>query len=990
MKLKKQVTVCGAAIFCVAVFSLYLMLDRVQHDPARPHSGGGGNFPRSQISVLQNRIEQLEQLLEENHEIIVHIKDSVLELTANAEGQPVVLPFHMPNGSWMLPPESRPSFYSVASQDCHFALGSKAPKTDLQMLAVSELLPYDNQDGGVWKQGFDITYDPNEWDTEQLQVFVVPHSHNDPGWIKTFDKYYYDQTQHILNSMVVKLQEDSRRRFIWSEISFFSKWWDNISAQKRAAVRRLVGNGQLEMATGGWVMPDEANSHYFAMIDQLIEGHQWLEKNVGEFRGLGGEGPKLQLAFSDADSSTGILCHMMPFYSYDAPHRVALTPRSASLGFQLPGGRIQLPWKCHPRPSTELPAWLRGGTPRYGASASPGGTTQDVSPGCLWALLLLDQYRKKSKLYRSKVLLVPLGDDFRYDKPQEWDAQFLNYQRLFDYLNAHPDLHVQAQFGTLSDYFDALYKRVGIVPGMRPPGFPVLSGDFFSYADREDHYWTGYYTSRPFYKSMGRVLEAHLRSAEILYSLAVSHARHAGMDSKYPLSDYATLTDARRNLGLFQHHDAITGTAKEAVVVDYGVRLLHSLANLKRVIINAAHYLVLGDKETYHYDLAAPFLGPDETRLNQDSLPEKTVIKLDTTPRFVVVFNPLEQERLSVVSFLVNTPRIRVTNEEGQPLAAQLSAWWSSATDMAPDVYQASIMIRLQPLGLAVLQVSKSFDNHSTLKSSVRLFLHGRDLPVRKQKAFPARIIPAATEDFCLENQQMRACFLGPSGLLKSVHYAGEDHERQLQNQFLVYGTRSTKDKSGAYLFLPDGEAKPYVPKDPPVIRVTEGPFFSEVAVYYQNIQEVVRLYNVPGVDGLSLEISCLVDIRDYVNKELALRFSTDIDSGGTFFTDLNGFQIQPRQYLKKLPLQANFYPMPVMAYIQDPQSRLTLQTAQALGVSSLSSGQLEVILDRRLMQDDNRGLGQGLKDNKRTCHHFRLLLERRSATPKVGGFNLW
>lgn len=49
---------------------------------------------------------------------------------------------------------------------------------------------------------------------------------------------------------------------------------------------------------------------------------------------------------------------------------------------------------------------------------------------------------------------------------------------------------------------------------------------------------------------------------------------------------------------------------------------------------------------------------------------------------------------------------------------------------------------------------------------------------------------------------------------------------------------------------------------------------------------------------------------------------------------------MQPRRYLKKLPLQANFYPMPVMAYIQDAQNRLTLHTAQALGVSSLRDGE--------------------------------------------------
>uniref|UniRef100_A0A4W6EGH1 Alpha-mannosidase n=1 Tax=Lates calcarifer TaxID=8187 RepID=A0A4W6EGH1_LATCA len=1006
MKLRKQVTVCGGAIFCVAVFSLYLMLDRVQHDPARRQNGG--NFPRSQISVLQNRIEQLEQLLEENHQIISHIKDSVMELTDTGAVSPSGhLPFRSANGSWVLPFDGRPTFLAVKPQDCQFAVGSHG-QADVQMLDVYSLLKFDNPDGGVWKQGFDITYDPDEWDNEPLQVFVVPHSHNDPGWIKTFDKYFTDQTQHILNNMVVKLPEDPRRKFIWSEISFFSKWWETADIHKQEAVRKLIHAGQLEIVTGGWVMTDEANVHYFAMIDQLIEGHQWLERNLGvtprsgwavDPFGHSATMPYLlkkanltsmliqrvhysikkhfastrSLEFMwrqawDTGSSTDIFCHMMPFYSYDVPHTCGPDPKiCCQFDFKrLPGGRINCPWKVPPKTVVEANVAER-------------------------AHLLLDQYRKKSKLYRSKVLLVPLGDDFRYDKALEWDQQYINYQKLFDYMNSHPEMHVQAQFGTLTDYFNAVYKTHGVAQGTRPADYPVLSGDFFAYADREDHYWTGYFTSRPFYKSLDRVIESHLRGAEILYSLAVANARHAGMEGRYPVSDYALLVDARRSVGLFQHHDAITGTAKENVVIDYGTKLLRSLIGLKRVIINAAHFLVMKNKEFYRFYQTEPFLETQDPGIIcipshlSSPLPPPSVTPPPScahdcffllSARYLVLFNPIEQERLCVVTVLVNTVRVRVLTEDGQTLPVQLSAQWSSASQMSAE---ATFMVRLPPLGLAVFHLYDSPDSPMTLRSDTLLRLSGRGVAARSEHGMSCCYSNILSSLFLFSALSSLVCLLHP----QSIKRKDDPQEVKVQMQFVVYGTRPSKDKSGAYLFLPDGKAKPYNQKEPPVVRVVEGPLFSEVVAHYQHFQQTIRIHNVPGVDGLSIDITTMVDIRDQTNKELAMRLVTDIQSGDVFYTDLNGFQMQPRRHYLKLPLQANFYPMPSQAYIQDSHHRLTLHTAQSLGVSSLESGQLEVIMDRRLMQDDNRGLGQGLKDNKKTANHFRLLLERRSTGNK-------
>jgi alpha-mannosidase II len=64
----------------------------------------------------------------------------------------------------------------------------------------------------------------------------------------------------------------------------------------------------------------------------------------------------------------------------------------------------------------------------------------------LRAQTLLDQYRKKSQLYRTNVVFVQLGDDFRYTTMEEAKKQFENYDRLFTYMNQQIDWNVDVRF----------------------------------------------------------------------------------------------------------------------------------------------------------------------------------------------------------------------------------------------------------------------------------------------------------------------------------------------------------------------------------------------------------------------------------------------------------------------------------------------------------------------------------------------------------------
>ena len=100
-------------------------------------------------------------------------------------------------------------------------------------------------------------------------------------------------------------------------------------------------------------------------------------------------------------------------------------------------------------------------------------------------------------------------------------------------------------------------------------------------------------------------------------------------------------------------------------------------------------------------------------------------------------------------------------------------------------------------------------------------------------------------------------------------------------------------------------------------------------------------------------------------------RFETNLKTEGTFYTDANGRQIIKRKrnyyptfkFDESKRITGNYYPITTSLFIQDRKkdARLTVYTDRSYGGTSLTDGSLELMLHRRLIGDDGKGLGEAL-----------------------------
>lgn len=749
-------------------------------------------------------------------------------------------------------------------------------------------------------------------------------------------------------------------------------------------------------------MNDEANSHYFSIIEQMMEGNLWLSENIGVIpknswaidpfgysstmayllRRMGFENMLIQrthyelkkelalhknLEFVwrqswDTYETSDIFVHMMPFYSYDVPHTCGPEPEvCCQFDFARMHGFMydRCSWGAHPEETNQ----------------------ENVKDR---ALKLLDQYKKKSTLYRTNTLLVPLGDDFRYISIDEAEAQFRNYQMLFDYINSNPDLNTEAKFGTLDDYFRTLrdeaekinYSVSGEIGSGQITGFPSLSGDFFTYADGQQDYWSGYYVSRPFFKAVDRVLEQTLRAAEMMMAFLLGNCQRAQCE-KFPTGFSHKLTAARRNLALFQHHDGVTGTAKDHVVQDYGMRMHTSLQDLQNFMSKAIEVLlgIRHDRTDHNPSMFAPA----QVRSRYDAQPVHLAVTAnDGTVQSVVLFNALEQTRHEIVTFVVERPDVTVLDSNWTCVKSQISPeLLHNKRKMFTGRHRVFWKASVPPMGLQTYYIANGFPGCEKAKPArLKIRSFSDNLPCLA----PYNCSKLEGDSIEIRNRHQTLVFDVDSGLLRSV--TGHGRLRfVIDEELAIYSST----EGGAYIFKPNGEAAA-VSRPGAVMMISEGFLMNEVFSYPKTawkespISHMTRIYDAEGtVQEFVIEKEYHVELmtHKFNNKELIVRYKTEMDNNRIFYSDVNGFQMSRRETYDKIPLPGNYYPMPSLGFIQGSNGhRFSVHTRQSLGVASPKDGWLEIMLDRRLVSDDGRGLGQGVMDNRPMNVVFHLTVE--------------
>uniref|UniRef100_A0A131YE74 Alpha-mannosidase n=1 Tax=Rhipicephalus appendiculatus TaxID=34631 RepID=A0A131YE74_RHIAP len=795
-----------------------------------------------------------------------------------------------------------------------------------------------------------------------LNVHVLAHTHMDLGWLKTVDQYFYGTknyyanvgVRYIFESVLNELENDPSRRFIFVETGFFNLWWKRLNETRKKRFNALVQSGRLEFISGGWVMNDEACVHYTNVIDQMTYGMRKLNDTFGKC-GVPRIGWQID-PFGHSREFASLLAQMgMDGYFFGRLDYQDFRARKKE-------HRLEFVWSASENlgkaaniftgilPNTYSPP--RGFC--FDIYCSDEAIVDDPDSDEYNVNYKVDEFLSYAKLtaynYKTRNVPITMGNDFNYQSAGHW---FINLDKLIHHANLRSDkTKVHLLYSTPSCYLKALHAS--------KTGWPTKTDDFFPYASDPHAFWTGYFTSRPAFKFLDRYANNQLQAAKQLGVLAG------------PRGVTETSLDVLREaLAIGQHHDAISGTAKQVVTNDYVKRIARGLIASDNYT-NDAFAKLLSKK-----------LRPGNSKLVRCHTLNISACEIMETSGEVsiIAYNPQARPYSTHLRIPVLGTAWHVLDANRNEVPSQITPIPTGVVNL-PERFSSTDQEVVFKANLPALGFTTYFvEADNFLKKQRRHDIKKGAVGSTGQflRDTTGTCHELGTTEMVLEGRLTSATIDCTTGLLRAISYNGTTIP--VKQSFYWYtgypgnNTMFVYRASGAYIFRPlNQEPLPVAEKAELVYIGKNGSLVQEVHQKFSDwLTQVIRVYD----DADFVEFDWVVGsipVDDEIGKEIITRFDTDFQNNGVFYTDANGREILQRNlnfrptwnvYIKE-PVAGNYYPVNSRIFIRDPQRDLqfTVLTDRSQGGSSLRNGSIEVMVHRRLLYDDAFGVEEALNES--------------------------
>lgn len=549
----------------------------------------------------------------------------------------------------------------------------------------------------------------------------------------------------------------------------------------------------------------------------------------------------------------------------------------------------------------------------------------------------LEYTHSQAEWYKTKNLIMTMGSDFQYSNAHMW---YKNLDKLIYYVNKQQSngSNVNIFYSTPACYMYSLYQE--------NTTWPLKYDDFFPYAHRPHAFWTGYFTSRSALKDFVRRTNNYLQIVRQL----ITFANLADEETKNAINLL------EREMGILQHHDAVSGTERQHVANDYSKRLSRGIHKCIDVIVKAFDG-ILFNLYGSHFD--TPIFMCPLLNISQCEITSYDNIAL-------ILYNPLPREIDTWIQIPTEEATYQVIDvESGNKQLIQYSPVYNETKNIPERDSKAEYNLvwkaEQRPLGVKIYRIFKTSEKQWIKK------------PIEPNR------------EVILSNEHLELTF-DSDGNLAAIKNKDNSLTSNLKQNYCVYESMPGNNSepiyqaSGAYVFRPKNNS--CQPLSVQSFKVYNGELFNEVhQIYSEWISQTIRLYKNDKNVEFEWQVGP-IDVNDNIGREVVVKFDSDLSSNSLFYTDSNGREIlkRKRNYRPTWNLNqtekisGNYYPVNSRIFIRDELKRntrhltnelrqLTLVTDRSQGGSSIQDGSIEIMLHRRTLYDDALGVSEPLNE---------------------------